>query len=113
MRALISLIGLGLIVVGIYFLSQNIFFTTNPYPYWWRGIAADTSILALMSGVLMLVFLPSDSRNLGWIPVTIGIVLVFLSSKAILNPTSLWQFLVSFGSIAVGYQMITTGRTPF
>lgn len=113
MRALISLIGLGLILLGIYVLGQNIFFTTNPYPYWWRGIAADGSILALISGVLMLVFLPGESRNLGWILVVVGIVLVFLSSRAILSPTSLWQFLLSFGSISIGYQMITTGRTPF
>jgi uncharacterized membrane protein YqhA len=113
MRFLLRLIGFGLLILGIYFLSQNIFFTTNPYPYWWRGIAADTSVLALISGVLMLVFLPTDSKNLGWILVAIGIILVFLSSKAILNPTSLWQFLLSFSSIAVGYQMLTTGRSPF
>ena len=87
-------------------------FTTNVSPYWWRGIAADASVLALMAGVLMLVFLPGDAKNLGWIPVTVGIVLVFLSSRAILNPVSLWQFFLSFALIAGGYRMLTSGRLP-
>jgi hypothetical protein len=112
MGFLLRVMGFGLVIWGIYFLGRDIVFTTNVYPYWWRGIAADASVLALMGGVLMLVFLPREAKNLGWIPVTVGIVLVFLSSRAILNPTSLWQFFVSFASIAGGYQLLTTGRLP-
>ncbi|AIE75419.1 hypothetical protein D082_28910 [Synechocystis sp. PCC 6714] len=99
-----------LIGTGIYFLGNNIIFTTNVYPYFWRGIAADGSILALIAGVMMLVFLPAREKSWGWIPIIIGIVLVFLSSRAILNPTSLWQFLLSFASMAVGYKLVTKGR---
>lgn len=110
---MLRLLGLGLLILGVYFLGQNIIFTTNPYPYWWRGIAADASIIALITGILMLVFLPRNIKSSGWIPVIVGIVLVFLSSRAILNPTSLWQFCLSFASIATGYQMVLTGRSPF
>ena len=105
-------IGLILMGVGIYFLGKNIIFTTNTFPYWWRGIAADGSILALISGVMMLVFLPAREKSWGWIPVGVGIVLVFFSSRAILNPTSLWQFLVSFASMAIGYKLMTQ-KSPF
>ncbi len=113
MRFLLKLLGFGLLIWGIYVLGQNIIFTTNVSPYWWRGIAADTSILAITTGSLMLVLCPKDVKTLGWIAIVIGIVLVFFSSRAILNPTSLWQFLLSFMAITVGYRMLTTGRSPF
>jgi hypothetical protein len=54
MRFLFKLLGLILLLAGVYFLGQNIYFSTNVYPYWWRGIAADGSILFLTSGILML-----------------------------------------------------------
>jgi hypothetical protein len=110
MALIARLIGVILIGAGIYFLGNNIIFTTNVYPYFWRGIAADGSILALIAGVMMLVFLPAREKSWGWIPIIIGVVLVFFSSRAILNPTSLWQFLVSFASMAVGYKLVAQGR---
>lgn len=113
MRLIIQLLGLALVIFGIYMLGQNIIFTTNPHPYFWRGIAADGSILALIAGLVMLVYLPRSQKNLGWIPLVIGIVLVFLSSNAVLTATTLWQFVVSFASITIGYQMLTTGRILF
>ena len=112
MKLLVKIVGLSLLILGIYFLGQNIIFTTSVGRSWWHGIAADGSILALMAGVLMLVFLPSGIKSWGWIPVVIGIALVFLSSRAILNPTTLWQFLVSFACMAGGYQLLITGRLP-
>jgi hypothetical protein len=112
MRFLLRVLGFGLLILGIYFLGRDIVFTTNVYPYWWRGIAADTSILALMAGILMLAFLPRGAKNLGWTPVIVGIILVFLSSRAILNPISLWQFFLSFSLMAGGYQLLITGRSP-
>ncbi len=75
-------------------------------------MAAEGSVVALMAGILMLVFFPSGTKNVGWISIVIGIVLVFLSSRAILNPTSLWQFILSFAMMAGGYQMLVTGRSP-
>lgn len=110
MALIARLIGIILIGTGIYFLGNNIIFTTNVYPYFWRGIAADGSILALIAGVMMLVFLPAKEKSWGWIPIIIGVVLVFFSSRAILNPTSLWQFLLSFAAMTVGYKLVTQGR---
>ncbi|MBD1844990.1 hypothetical protein H6F89_16605 [Cyanobacteria bacterium FACHB-63] len=112
MRTFLRLFGLGLIIFGIYFLGQKIIFTTGGYGYWWQGIAANASIAALVAGVLMLIFLPRRGRKLGWIPIILGITFVFFNSRAILNPTSLWQFLASFVSIALGYRMLLTGRSP-
>ena len=113
MKNLIKFLGLGLVILGIYFLGQNIFFTTNVNPYWWRGIAADVSILSLIVGTLTLVFAPGDLKKLGWIVAVFGVLMVFISGKAILNPTSLWQFFVSFASFSIGYHLMVYGRLPF
>jgi hypothetical protein len=110
MRLLFRLIGLALLLLGVYFLGQNIYFTTNVYPYWWRGIAADTSILFLTAGVLMFFVLPVRDKLLSGVVISIGIILIFASSRAILNPTSLWQFVLSLASFVGGYQLFTTGR---
>ncbi|MBF2034674.1 MAG: hypothetical protein IGR92_04150 [Leptolyngbyaceae cyanobacterium T60_A2020_046] len=112
MRGLYFLIGLGLMLLGVYFLGQNIFFTTYASP-WWRGIAADLSVLSLCIGVFTLVFLPGDAKLFGWLAVGFGIVCVFASSRAILNSTSLWQFFVSLGVMGCGYKMMTTRRSLF
>ncbi|MGC1308009.1 MAG: hypothetical protein WA885_12335 [Phormidesmis sp.] len=87
MRTLIKLIGFGLLMFSIYLLGHNIFFTTNVSPYWWRGIAADASVICLAIGVLCLVFLPDEFKEIGWVATAIGIIAIFVSSRAILNPT--------------------------
>lgn len=110
MRFLIKLFGLALLLTGIYFLGQNIYFSTNVYPYWWRGVAADASILFLTSGIVMLFVLPRADKSLGWVALGIGTFLVFFSSRAILNPTSLWQFCISMACFMGGYQLFSTGR---
>ncbi|MBD0363924.1 MAG: hypothetical protein ICV55_14320, partial [Coleofasciculus sp. C3-bin4] len=46
------LLGILLLVVGIYFLGQNIIFTTHYSPYFWRDIPAAGSVLAIMGGVI-------------------------------------------------------------
>ena len=104
------LIGLALILLGVYFLGENIYFTTNIYPYWWRGIAADASILFLPSGVFLFFILPRRDKGLAFVAIALGIILIFFSSRAILNPTSLWQFFCSLASFVGGYQLFTTGR---
>ena len=110
MRLFARLLGLGLLLLGIYFLGQNIYFTNNLSPYWWRGVAADASILFLTTGVLMFFILPRRNKDFALIAIAIGIVAIFFSSRAILQPTSLWQFVVSLASFAGGYQLFTTGR---
>ena len=110
MRFLSYIFGIALILLGIYFLGKNIVFTTQEYP-WWRGIAADLSVISLCIGVFALVFLPSAMKPLGWVAVAFGIVCVFASSRAILNPTSLWQFFLSLTAMGFGYKMLTTRRS--
>ena len=110
MRFIFRLIGLALLLLGVYFLGQNIYFSTNVYPYWWRGIAADASILSLTIGVLLFFILPRSNKDLSFIAIAFGILLIFASSRAILNPTSLWQFVLSLASFVGGYQLFTTGR---
>ena len=73
-------------------------------------MAADTSILFLTAGVLMFFVLPHGNKSLAGIAIALGIVAVFVSSKAILQPTSLWQFVLSLASFVGGYQLFTTGR---
>jgi len=113
MRFFSKLIGLALVLVGIYFLGQNILFTTQVSRYWYRDIPATGSILALVSGVLTLLFAGRGAREMGWILVGLGILLVFLSGGVVLRPTSLWTFFLAFGSLVGGFKLITTGRLDF
>ena len=110
MKLIVRLIGLGLLLVGTYFLGKNIYFSTNPYPYWWRGVAADGSILSLTIGVLLFFILPRSNKDLSILAIAIGILLIFASSKATLKPTSLWQFVISLASFIGGYQLFVNGR---
>jgi hypothetical protein len=112
MRVFNYLVGLALIMLGIYFLGKNIIFTTSAYP-WWRGIAADLSVISLCIGVFALVFLPPPMRPVGWVAVAFGIVCVFASSRAILNPTSLWQFFLSLMAMGFGYKLLSRRRSLF
>ncbi len=110
MKFLLKLLGLALLLLGFYFLGQNIYFTTNVHPYWWRGIAADASVLFLTGGIVALFMFPRREKSFGWIVLSIGVLLVFFSSRAVLNPTSLWQFCLSLASFVGGYQLLRTGR---
>lgn len=101
-----KLIGIFLLIAEIYFLSQNIIATTYPY---YRSIPAIGSVLSIIAGIIALVFFRRETDNLGWILLSIGIVLVFLSGGVILKPTSLWSFFVCFGALAVGYKLINEG----
>ncbi|HEY9783553.1 MAG TPA: hypothetical protein V6D09_25880 [Leptolyngbyaceae cyanobacterium] len=107
------LLGFILIIAGIYFLGQNIIFATTFFPYGYRSLPALGSVLSIIAGVITLVFFPRGTGNLGWFFLGIGIVLVFLSGGVILRPTSLWNFLVSFTALAVGYKLINERRFRF
>lgn len=104
-----KLLGTILIITGIYFLGQNIILATTYY----FSIPALCSVLSIIAGIIALVFFSRDTGNLGWIFISIGIVLVFLSGGIILRPTSLWNFLVSFTTLAVGYKLVNESRFRF
>ncbi|MGD1897504.1 MAG: hypothetical protein ACFB16_11210 [Phormidesmis sp.] len=112
MRTFVKLLGFCLLMFSTYLLGHNILFTTNVSPYWWRGVAADASILCLAVGVLSLVFLPREFKEIGWVSTALGILMIFMSSRAILNPTSLWEFFLAFMVMAVGYKLFSPGRIP-
>ncbi|MEM6612998.1 MAG: hypothetical protein AAF652_12235 [Cyanobacteria bacterium P01_C01_bin.72] len=48
-----------------------------------------------------------------FIAIAIGIMAIFFSSRAILQPTSLWQFMISLVSFIGGYQLFTRGKLNF
>ena len=108
-----TLFGLVLIIASIYFLGQNIIFTTYYSPYWWRQLPAVGAVLAILLGIGSLTFWQQEIGNFGWIFIAIGIILVFLSGGVILQGTSLWTFFVSMLLFASGYQLLTRGRIRF
>ncbi len=113
MRVLIKFLGLALVIAGIYFLGKNIFFTTQTSYFWWQNLPATGSVVALIAGSFTLLFGSRSSRDMGWILVGLGIVLVFLSGGVMLRPTSLWNFFLAFMSLVGGYKLLTTGRIDF
>ena len=107
MNELRKVLGGALLIGGLYFLGKDIVFTTHLANGLWNGIAALGSVLALVAGVLWLLMGSKETKNLGWIAIAVGVVLVFAGSHAVLNPVSLWQFLVAFGCMAGGYKLLT------
>lgn len=112
-RLLIKLIGLGLLFTGLYFFGQNIIFASGYYSYFYRSVPATGSVLAIMAGVLTLIFYRRETGKLGWILLAIGIVLGLFSGGVILRPTSLWNFVVAFTAFAAGYKLLSQGRIDF
>lgn len=110
MRFLAMLVGLFLLLVGVYFLGQNIIFTTQTAGYWWRDISGTGSALCVVAGTLLLLSRWRNVREMGWLLVGLGILLVFVSGGVILRPTSLWTLFLSFFAFWSGMQLITTGR---
>jgi hypothetical protein len=107
-----TICGLALIIASIYFLGQNIIFTTHYYS-WWQKTSATGSVLALLTGIGSLTFWRRSMGNFGWLFIALGIILVFLSGGVVLQPTSLWTFCVSMLTFASGYQLLTKGKIEF
>ncbi len=107
-----KIFGLALIIASIYFLGQNIVFTSQYYS-WWHRTAATVSVLALLAGVAALTVWRREMGSFGWILIGVGIVSIFLSGGVILQPTTLWTFLVSMAAFFSGYQLLTSGRIRF
>jgi hypothetical protein len=106
-----TIVGLALIIASVYFLGQNIVFTT--YYSWWHRTSATGSVLALLAGIGSLTFWRQEMGNFGWIFIALGIILVFLSGGVVLQPTSLWTFCMSMLAFASGYQLLTRGKIRF
>ncbi len=117
MKALAKLLGLCLMLFGIYYLGQNVVFDMPgryyAYRYAFRLVSAKTSVLLLAAGVMGLVFLPNRSKGWAWGAVIGAIVLVFASGSIWLQPTNLWQFLVALLAMVSGYRLMLTGKVQF
>jgi len=113
MRIIKSLIGVALILIGIYFLGQNIVFTTKVSPYWWRDLSATGSVVLTLAGLATLTFFPRETGKAGWVMILLGIALVFVSGRVLLLPTSLWTFFVAFASTLIGLNLLRTGGLRF
>ncbi|MBD1891961.1 hypothetical protein [Coleofasciculus sp. FACHB-SPT9] len=71
------------------------------------------SVLAIMGGVICLMFFRRETGNFGAFLLGLGIVLVFMSGGVILRQTSLWNFFVGFAALAGGYKLLNEGRITF
>jgi drug/metabolite transporter (DMT)-like permease len=61
MRIFNKVIGVILVLVGLYFLGQNIIFTTETSPYFWKDISAAASVLAIALGIISLIFFKRET----------------------------------------------------
>ncbi|MEH2061539.1 MAG: FHA domain-containing protein [Nostoc sp.] len=96
-----KLIGLGLILAGITFLSTSIYVSVY--------LRSTPGILLCVGGVVALNWGGRDHRKLGWVLIGIGIAL-FIASGVVMGSVSLFSMLVSFAGISCGYQLFTTGK---
>ncbi|AVH71047.1 FHA domain-containing protein [Nostoc sp. 'Lobaria pulmonaria (5183) cyanobiont'] len=96
-----KLIGLGLILAAITFLSTSIYVSVY--------LRSTPGILLCMGGVVALNWGGRDNRKLGWVLIGIGIAL-FIASGVVIGSVSLFSMLLSFAGISCGYQLFTTGK---
>ncbi|HEY9674446.1 MAG TPA: FHA domain-containing protein [Waterburya sp.] len=100
-----KLTGLALMLGGIGFLSSSVVLGTFTILY----LPALGSIVLVIAGVFTLTY-GCDYRNLGWILITVGVVMAFASGGIVLHSMTLLSFLLAFGVISGGYQLFTAGR---
>jgi hypothetical protein len=108
-----KLIGILFLLAGTYVLGQNVIFSTYFSPFFWGNLPAVGSVLSLMIGIICLVIFPRQTKSFGWIFPVAGIVSVFLRSGVSLKPTSLWNFVLAFTALTVGYRLLTARSLRF
>lgn len=99
-----KLLGVALLLGGVYFFGQNILFIGPRY-----GIDAAGAVLALTVGIFVLFFL-RDLALVGWAAIGLGIFLVFVDGRAFLQPTTLWEFFLGTAMMAGGYRLFAQRR---
>lgn len=98
-------IGLALMLGGIGFLSSSVIlgiFTVMYSP-------ALGSFLVVIAGVLTLTY-GRANRNLGWILITLGVVMAFFSDGIVLQSMTLLSFMLAFVALSAGYDLFTCGK---
>ncbi len=105
MKPLLKLLGLTLIAIGLYWLGKDIILTTRS-AYGWQTIPAAGSVILLVGGLWVIFNVTTSDRNFGWIMLGGAIALIFMSGGVIVQPTSLWTFLVGFSALFSGYKLL-------
>ena len=95
-----KLVGLGLMLGGLTFLSGSIIIT---------GPLQAPLILLSVVGVLVLIY-GGDNRNFGWVFIATGIAIAIATGLILLAPITLLSFLLASGAFSVGYQLFTAGK---
>ena len=113
MRLITKLLGFGLIIIGIYWLSQGILFTNRSAYYWWQTIPATGAVILLLAGLWVVFNGKSSDRNWAWILIGGAIALIFMSGGIVIRPTSLWDFLIGFSALFGGSKLITARSLIF
>ncbi len=100
------LTGLIITLIGFYFLSKNIIFTTHYLYFFWQDASATSAVLCIAAGTAALIFLSEKIGKFGWILIFIGVVMVFMNGRIFIKPTSLWTFFVGFAAMLAGFKII-------
>lgn len=109
---MLRILGLLCILAGFYFIGQNIIFTTSRSPSFWMDVAANGAALVTLLGILTIIFGGSDTRSLGYGLLGVGALLIFLSGRVFLRPTSLFHFTAGFLAMAAGWYMFSSNQPP-
>lgn len=96
-----KLIGIGLIIAGVTFLSTSLYVSIY--------LRSTPAILLCIAGIVVLNWSGRDHQKLGWVLIGIGITL-FIASGVIIGSISLFSMLMSFAAISCGIQLLTTGK---
>ncbi len=116
MRGL-GLIGIGCFIAGIYGIGRKVVLSTgssgslfyssrwDSWHGWWYGIAAAGTTLLAVAGLLGIVFLRGQARWIGGALLALSGILVVFSGRAVLLPTTLFEFLVSAFLMAIGVKL--------
>lgn len=110
MQIIIKIVGIALMLLSLYFLGQNIMFTSRIGRYWWIDISAAGSAITLFLGVLSLIFGGRDLKFFGWGLLFVAVLLVFVSAGIFLKPTSLWDFFLAVVLMVSGLSLFRSGR---
>ncbi len=107
---LFKVVGYSLIGFGIALLSHILLVTIQNPPFLWQGIIADTAVVALVVGIVMLVAVPfAGLRQIGGAVLVLGVGTAVVSDADILVP----HVLVRIGAVVLalvgGYLLVLKG----
>jgi hypothetical protein len=104
--------GVILIILGIYFLIQNIMLAKNITDNT-AYIAAVASTFTIMLAITCLLFFTNQVGSFGLTLLTTGAIMVFLSDGFLLQPSTMYNFFVAFVAFVTGFQLIRPSKIQF